>query len=69
MMVGKGRSGLFFWHLLGELAKNQRPSRALKRKTSNTKAVEDFFTQKNASQFYQFIHWIDGDLLDVTELL
>lgn len=68
MIFVTGGTGLVGCHLLVELAKKQQPIRALKRKTSNTKAVEDFFTQKNASQFYHFIHWIDGDLLDVTEL-
>ena len=68
MIFVTGGTGLVGAHLLVELAKKQQPIRALKRKTSNTATVQNFFAEQNASQFYQFIHWIDGDLLDVTEL-
>ena len=68
MIFVTGGTGLVGAHLLVELAKKQQPIRALKRRKSNTKTIENFFIDQNASQFYQFIHWIDGDLLDVTEL-
>ena len=68
MIFVTGGTGLVGCHLLVELAKKQQPIRALKRKTSNTKIVEDFFTEQNASHNYSLINWIDGDLLDVTEL-
>ncbi|HJD87364.1 MAG TPA: NAD-dependent epimerase/dehydratase family protein [Empedobacter falsenii] len=68
MIFVTGGTGLVGAHLLVELAKKQQPIRALKRKTSNTKAIENFFAEQNASQFYSYINWIDGDLLDVTEL-
>ena len=68
MIFVTGGTGLVGAHLLVELAKKQQPIRALKRKTSNTETIQNFFAEQNASQFYQFIHWIDGDLLDVTEL-
>ncbi|MGV0941872.1 NAD-dependent epimerase/dehydratase family protein [Empedobacter sp. ULE_I140] len=68
MIFVTGGTGLVGAHLLVELAKKQQPIRALKRKTSNTKTIENFFAEQNASQFYSYINWIDGDLLDVTEL-
>ena len=68
MIFVTGGTGLVGAHLLVELAKKQQPIRALKRKTSNTAIIKNFFAEQNALQFYQFIHWIDGDLLDVTEL-
>lgn len=68
MIFVTGGTGLVGSHLLVELAKKQQPIRALKRKTSDIKSVEDFFTLQNASEFYQFIHWIDGDLSDITKL-
>ena len=68
MIFVTGGTGLVGCHLLVEIAKKGEPIRALKRKTSNTKIVEDFFTEQNASHNYSLINWIDGDLLDVTEL-
>ena len=68
MIFVTGGTGLVGAHLLVELAKKQQPIRALKRKTSNTETIQNFFAEQNASQFYSYINWIDGDLLDVTEL-
>ena len=68
MIFVTGGTGLVGAHLLVELAKKQQPIRALKRKTSNTKTIENFFAEQNASQYYHHINWIDGDLLDTTEL-
>ena len=55
MIFVTGGTGLVGCHLLVELAKKQQPIRALKRKTSNTKIVEDFFTEQNASHNYSLI--------------
>ena len=68
MIFVTGGTGLVGCHLLVEIAKKGQPIRALKRKTSNTKIVEDFFETQNASQYYSLIEWAEGDLLDVTEL-
>ncbi|WP_413532767.1 NAD-dependent epimerase/dehydratase family protein [Empedobacter brevis] len=68
MIFVTGGTGLVGAHLLVELAKKQQPIRALKRKTSNIKTVEKLFEEQNVSQYYQFVNWVDGDLLDVTEL-
>ena len=59
MIFVTGGTGLVGAHLLVELAKKQQPIRALKRKTSNTTTIQNFFAEQNASQFYQFINWID----------
>ncbi|MGV0829170.1 NAD-dependent epimerase/dehydratase family protein [Empedobacter brevis] len=68
MIFVTGGTGLVGAHLLVELTKKQQPIRALKRKTSNIKTIENFFAQQNASQLYHYIQWVDGDLLDVTAL-
>lgn len=68
MIFVTGGTGLVGSHLLVELAKGDQPIRALKRKKSNTKSVEQLFSDKNLSHLYKNIQWVDGDLLDVTEL-
>ena len=68
MIFVTGGTGLVGCHLLVEITKKGQPIRALKRKTSNIKVVEQFFNDQNASEYYNLINWIDGDLLDVTEL-
>lgn len=68
MIFVTGGTGLVGSHLLVELAKKQQPIRALKRKTSDTKSVENFFRQQHAEENYQFIHWVEGDLSDITKL-
>ncbi len=68
MIFVTGGTGLVGCHLLVELAQKQQPIRALKRKTSNTKIVEDFFAEQQLAEFYQWINWVEGELTDVTEL-
>lgn len=68
MIFVTGGTGLVGSYLLVELAKGDQPIRALKRKKSNTKSVEQLFSDKNLSHLYKNIQWVDGDLLDVTEL-
>ncbi|HEY4539639.1 MAG TPA: NAD-dependent epimerase/dehydratase family protein [Faecalibacter sp.] len=68
MIFVTGGTGLVGSHLLLQLIDQGKKVRALKRSTSNTRAVEAFFKRNKAQEIFHKIEWIDGDILDVTFL-
>ncbi|WP_333660463.1 NAD-dependent epimerase/dehydratase family protein [Chishuiella changwenlii] len=68
MIFVTGGTGLVGSHLLVELARKQQPIRALKRETSDIKSIERFFEAQNATEYYKYITWVNGDLSDITKL-
>ena len=63
-----GGTGLVGTHLLVKLAKEGQSIRALKRENSNLEIVQQVFDFYEATDLYQTIEWVDGDITDITSL-
>lgn len=68
MILVTGGTGLVGSHLLLQLIDRGEKVRAVKRSTSNIRAVEQYFKRHKAQEIFHKIEWIDGDILDVTFL-
>lgn len=62
-----GATGLVGMHILHELTSKEKPVKALKRSSSNTKEVQQLFKFYNNPNFDK-IEWVEGDILDTVSL-
>lgn len=71
MIFITGATGLLGSHVIVELLKRDKKIRALRRKTSkmdNLKAVITHFFPENATEQFEKIEWIEGNILDICSL-
>jgi len=70
MILVTGGTGLVGAHLLYQLSLTNDKIRAIHRKNSNLKAVENVFSYytDNSKKQFQKIEWIEADIIDVSSL-
>lgn len=69
MVFVTGATGLIGSYLLMELAKKGESIRAMKRKNSSLKAVQNLFDSHSLSQEFQQIEWVEADLESIPKLI
>ncbi len=68
MILVTGGTGMLGSNLLLELSKSNNETIAIKRSSSSLRGVQKLFADKNLSQNFKKIKWVDADLLDLYNL-